>query len=82
MIKRCPFCGGEVHLVVKDLLVQAGNHAALLRREEIGECTECGEEFYPPATVRRMEALEERLRQGNVVGLKAIGQLFAVEVET
>ncbi len=65
MITRCPFCGGEVHLVVKDLLVQAGNLAALLRGEEIGECTACGEVFYTPDTVRRMEALETRLRRGD-----------------
>ncbi len=64
MIRRCPFCGGEVHLVVKDLLVQAANYAALLPGEAIGKCTECGEEFYTPDTVQRMEALEERLRQG------------------
>ena len=65
--------------MVKDLLVQAGNHAALLRGEEIGECTACGEAFYTPNTVRRMEALEVRLGRGDVAGLKPIGQLFAVE---
>ncbi len=79
MIKRCPFCGGRVRVVTKDLLVQAGVHAALLKGEQVGECEQCGEEFYTPETVRRMEATEERLRQGRVAGLKPIGTLFVVE---
>ena len=78
MIQRCPFCGGHVRLVTKDLLVQAGVHAALLKDQQVGECEQCGEVFYTPDTVRRMEALEERLRRGDVQGLKPIGQVFVV----
>ena len=79
MITRCPLCGGEVHIVTKDILVQAGHHAALLRGERVGECERCGEEFYTPETIQRMEDLKKRLSANNLSGLKPVGQFFIVE---
>jgi YgiT-type zinc finger domain-containing protein len=56
----CSLCGGDVIKKIDDLILKFPRHAAVLEKVEIGECTNCGERYYPAATSER---LQERINE-------------------
>ena len=77
LFPKCPVCGGEVSRKNVEKLLRGGcNTASIEVKAEV--CLRCGERFYAPDVVKRFESIREKLKMGNVSGLKAVGKSYKV----
>lgn len=75
----CPNCGfeGSVHREIEDYLPQAnGNVATVAAPVDI--CDHCGEHIYDLRTAGELQAMQQRLRQGEVEEMTPIGTVYRV----
>lgn len=75
--EKCPVCGGELVDKQVEKLLRGGNHTAVV--EVAAEvCLHCGEQLYPPETVRRFEDIRAKLARQDVEDFQPLGQSFRV----
>ena len=71
---RCPFCGGDA-VVEPWVLWEREGRLAVIITETVGVCRQCGEYWLSPQTVERLEHLREKLRKGDLEGLRFIEEV-------
>lgn len=73
----CPNCGfeGLVHREIEDQLLHANGNVAIVAAP-VDICDHCGEHIYDLRTAGGLEAIQQRLRQGNVDGMTPIGTVY------
>jgi YgiT-type zinc finger domain-containing protein len=54
---KCYFCGGEVIARTVTHIRETPNGVAEFREVPCEECTACGERYFSPETIRRLEEL-------------------------
>lgn len=73
----CPNCGfeGSVHREIKAYLLQANGNVAIVAAP-VDICDHCGEQIYDLRTAGELQAIQQRLRQGEVEGMTPIGTVY------
>jgi len=71
---RCPLCGGDVVVEQREIWEREGR-MALVITETVGVCVQCGEQFLAPQTVERLERLREKLKKGDLEGMRLVGEI-------
>ena len=72
--KQCPLCGGNIVVEQRELWEKEGR-LAVTAVETVGVCQQCGEYWLSPQTVERLEHLREKLRKGDLEGLRFIEEV-------
>lgn len=75
--ETCPKCGfkGVLHREVHDELIDIGDNGFIVP-VQVDTCDHCGEHIYDMRTVAELEALEVRLRSGDLSGFAAVGTVY------
>jgi len=74
-LEKCPLCGGELDHKQVEKLLRGGNHTAVVEvPAEV--CLHCGEQLYPPETIRRFEEIRAKLARQDVSEFQPLGQSF------
>lgn len=73
----CPNCGfeGSVHREIEDYLLQANGNVAIVEAP-VDICDHCGEHIYDLRTAGELEAIQKRLREGDVDGMTPVGTVY------
>lgn len=78
MISKCTHCGAvDIAIRHREELVRSGNDVVIIPMD-VETCEHCGEVFYTPDQIRRLEAA----RSGRVAGYaeaEPVGTTFAVK---
>lgn len=74
---ECPVCGGEMVEKPVEKLLRGGINIAVIKvQAEV--CLSCGERLYPQETVRRFEAIRNKLERQEVDDFRQLGGSFQV----
>ena len=77
---RCPNCGFEhtLHREQHDELLEIGSDVIIVP-VWVDVCEHCGERIYDMRTVGELEAVEERVRHGDLAGLSPAGTVYRAD---
>jgi YgiT-type zinc finger domain-containing protein len=75
--ETCPSCGftGAMRRDMRDELLDIGDNVFIIS-VQVDTCDHCGEHVYDLRTVGELQALEARLRGGDLSGFAAVGTVY------
>jgi len=64
-VGRCPICGGKTSVKAVDVTENVEKRLVLIRKVQAEVCLQCGERMYSEGTMRKLDSLLQRVREGS-----------------
>ena len=79
LISKCPVCNGKVEEKEVTEIIKGGNNTATLTIDAL-VCCRCGERFYSLETIKKLEEITAKLKQGETQDFTQVGQAFVTSL--